>query len=176
MKKIVFLGDIKHFFGFEFKEGSYFREFLKFLREYLDDEDIILIKGNHDTFELAGKKMRDFYVNSGIAFIHGHKDFSRIYEKDIETVVLSHLHPSVVISDKSNVKREKYKCFLVGKYKKKTTLVLPSFFEIIEGASVNDYKENYGDFSIIPKREILRFEMYVIGDKKIYDFGKVKAL
>ncbi len=177
LKKIVFLGDIKHYFSFDFQERKYFDEVLDFLKQFFKDSDIILIKGNHDKMDYSGKKMKNYYINGDICFVHGHMSFPEIYEKEVHTYVMGHLHPSVIISDKSNVKREKFKCFLVGKFNGKRMILLPSFFDIIEGTSVNDYKEDYNNyFSIIPKKEILDSEVYVIGEDKTYNFGKVKDL
>ncbi|MDD5700109.1 MAG: metallophosphoesterase [Candidatus Nanoarchaeia archaeon] len=177
IKKIVFLGDIKHFFGYEHQERKSFDDVLEFLKSYFDEKDIILIKGNHDAVQYSGKKMKDYYISDGIAFLHGHKNFLPVYDEKIKTMVIGHLHPSVIISDKANIKREKFKCFLVGKMKGKKLLVLPSFFEIVEGMSVNDYEEVYHDFiSIVPKSALMHSEMFVIGKDKTYDFGKVGDL
>ena len=60
LKKIIFLGDIKHYFGYEWREKFYFNKILDFLREHVKDENIILIKGNHDKFDFTGKKMKDY--------------------------------------------------------------------------------------------------------------------
>ncbi len=177
IKKIIFLGDIKHYFGFEYEEKKSFNKVLEFLKDYFDEKDIILIKGNHDMAEYSGKRMRNYYIRDGIAFIHGHRDSLRIYDKKIKTIVIGHLHPSVIISDKANVKREKFKCFLAGNMKGKELIILPSFFEIIEGTSINDYKEEYQNyFSIVPKKVMLNLEVFVIGKDETYDFGKVKDL
>jgi metallophosphoesterase superfamily enzyme len=91
---------------------------------------------------------------------------------------MSHLHSAVILSDKENIKREKFKCFLVGNYKRKRVIILPSFFEIVEGTNVNDYEDEYGDyFSILPKKAIVNFEVYAIGENhKFYNFGKIKDL
>jgi hypothetical protein len=177
IKKIIFLGDIKHYFGFDFKERRVFDEILEFLKNYFEDKDIILIKGNHDKMDYSGKKMKNYFIKDGICFIHGHMAFPEIYDEKVKTIVMGHLHPSVVISDKANVKREKFKCFLVGKFHNKKIIILPSFFEIIEGTSVNDYREEYQSyFSIIPKDSVLNSEVFVIGKDEVYDFGKVKNL
>ena len=177
LKKIVFLGDLKHYFGYEWKERVYFRKVTDFLEQYVKDKDIILIKGNHDKFDFSGKKMKDYYFNKGIMFFHGHKSFPRIYEDKVNTWVIGHLHPSVLLRDKQNIKREKFKCFLVGKFKKKNVFVLPSFIGIIEGTSINDPFYHDDDFSIIPYKNLKKFSAYVIGeDKKVLDFGKVGKL
>ena len=177
LKKIVFLGDIKHFFGYEWKERFYFNKILNFLGEHLKEKDIILIKGNHDKFDFVGKKMKNYYFNKGIMFLHGHVTFPQIFEKKVKTIVMGHLHPSVMLRDKQNIKREKYKCFLVGKFKRKKVFILPSFLGIIEGSAVNEGIYRSKDFSIIPSKAISKFNVYVVGENnKIFEFGKVRKL
>jgi hypothetical protein len=56
-------------------------------------------------------------------------------------------------------------------------VILPSFLDISIGQPVNEYSEGYEDyFSIIPKKTILKFDVHVVGKRKIYDFGKVRKL
>jgi len=177
LKKIVFLGDIKHYFGYEWREKFYFNKVLDFLREHVKDNDIILIKGNHDKFDFSGKKMKNYYFNNGLMFLHGHMSYDQIFETRVKMIIMSHLHPSISLSDKQKVKREKYKCFLVGNYKRKKVIILPSFLGIIEGTSVNENRYSREDFSIIPYKNVLKFNVFVIGrDKDILDFGKVGKL
>lgn len=175
LKKIIFLGDIKHYFNYEWKEKFNFGKILDFLGNYVNDSDIILIKGNHDKFDFSGKKMKNHYFNSGIMFFHGHMEFPQLSDEKVKTWVFGHLHPSVVLSDKANIKREKYKCFLTGNYKEKDVFILPSFFGIVEGTAVNEKNyEKDENFSIIPAREIQKFKVHVVGDDgKIFDFGKI---
>src|SRR3989344_7467715 len=125
LKKIIFLGDIKHYFNYEWKEKFNFDKILYFLRGFIKDSDIILIKGNHDKFDFSGKEMKNYYFNNGIMFFHGHMTFPQIFESRVSTWVFGHLHPSVSLADKSNIKREKYKCFLLGSYKEKEVIVVP---------------------------------------------------
>ncbi|MDO8622876.1 MAG: metallophosphoesterase [archaeon] len=198
LKKIVFIGDIKHSFNYEYQEKNYFRKIMDFLKQNIKEKNIIFIKGNHDTIDFSyvqnanfgapknptnktqgfsGGKMKKDYTCKDIAFIHGDKSFKEIFDKKIKTIVLGHIHPSVILRDKQNIKREKYKCFLVGKFKSKETIILPSFLNIIEGSPVNSYKDNYKDyFSIIPKITLENFKVFVIGNDKTYEFGKVKKL
>ena len=177
LKKIVFLGDIKHYFGFEYKERKIFDEVLEFLRQHFKESNIILIKGNHDKMDYSGKKMKNYYIEGGICFLHGHMTFPQMHEEKVMMIVMGHLHPSVIISDKSNIKREKFKCFLVGRMFGKEAIVLPSYFDIMEGTSINDYSEEYHKyFSIIPKEDVMNFRAMVIGENGVYDFGKVKDL
>ncbi|MFH1325313.1 MAG: metallophosphoesterase [archaeon] len=178
LKKIVFLGDLKHYFGYEWKEKSYIKRIFEFLRDYVKESDIILIKGNHDKFDFAGKKMKNYYFNSGIMFFHGHLDFPQVFAERVKIWVIGHLHPSVLLSDKANIKREKYKCFLTGKYKEKEAIIVPSFFGMIEGTPVNEnYYENEKGFSVIPQKDIKNFSVHAINDDgEIFDFGKVRKL
>lgn len=75
LKKIILLGDIKHHFHFQQKEISDLRDFLRFLEKYLPKENIILIKGNHDTFTLKDYSLKDFYIEGELAFTHGEISF-----------------------------------------------------------------------------------------------------
>lgn len=177
LSKIIFLGDVKHYFGYEWKERFYFNKILDFLSNYFDEENIILIRGNHDTFDFTGKEMKDFFIEEGIAFLHGHKEFKEVFDKKIKTIVTGHLHSSVLLEDRQGIKREKYKCYLVGKFKNKTAIILPSFFGIIEGTPVNNTDYNDKDFSIIPTKAISKFRAYVIGEKgEIFNFGEVRKI
>ena len=177
VKKIIFLGDIKHYFGYERGERTHFDEVLQFLKGHFEEKDIILIKGNHDAVQYSGKKMRDYYIDGNTAFLHGHKSFVEIYDTKIKVIVIGHLHPAIIISDKKGVKKEKFKCFLAGKMEGKELIVLPSFFDIVGGMNINDYKEVYHDFvSIVPKKTLINSEVFVIGENETYNFGKVKDL
>lgn len=178
-KKIIFLGDIKHSFGYEKEERFNFVEIYEFLREKFDEKDIIFIKGNHDTIDYSfSNKMKEYYISGEIMFIHGHKSFVHLYDKKIKTIVMGHIHPSVEFKDKDTNKKERYKCFLTGKFKKKDFIVMPSFLGLSIGQPVNEYsEEGYEDyFSILPKKAILKFEVHVLGKDKIYEFGKVSNL
>ncbi len=178
LKKIVFLGDIKHSFSYEWKEKNYFNEVISFLKNYVKEKDIILIKGNHDTIDYSfSDKLQDYYIEGELAFTHGHQLFMEVLDKKIKTIVIGHLHPSVIISDKQNIKREKYKCFLIGKFNKKEIIIMPSFLTTIEGTTINSLEYEYENyFSIIPKKNLMNFEVYVVGEKEVYDFGKIKNI
>jgi hypothetical protein len=177
LKKIIFLGDIKHSFGYEKEEKNYFREVIDYLKQNINEKNILLIKGNHDTINYSSGKMKNYYIYKDIAFLHGHELFTKVFDEKIKTIVMGHIHPSVILRDKQNIKREKYKCFLIGKFKNKNIIILPSFLSTIEGNPVNSYKNNYeNSFSIISKKSLLNFQVFVIGEDKVYEFGKVKEM
>lgn len=174
LNKIIFIGDIKHSFKFEYHEKINFREILEFLNQQV--KEIIFIKGNHDTIDYSYEhQLQDFYIEDDIAFIHGDKSFPEL--EKVKTIVMGHLHPSIIFHDTHTSKSEKYKCFLVGKFKKKEIIILPSFLDISIGSPINTYDTEYRDsFSIIPKKDIMKFKVFVIGKDKIYEFKKVKDL
>jgi len=176
LKKIVFIGDIKHSFSYEWKEKNYFNEVINFLKNYVKDKDIILIKGNHDTIDYSfSDKLQDYYIENDLAFCHGHELFEEVFSEKIKTIVVGHLHPSVILSDTQDIKREKYKCFLIGKFKGKEIIILPSFLSTIEGTTINSVDYEYEDyFSIIPKKNLMNFEVHIIGNREVYSFGKIK--
>lgn len=177
LKKIIFLGDLKHSFGFDRTESREFDKVIQFLGEYLPPENIILIKGNHDTVDYSFERvMKDFYVEDSFAFIHGYVDFEEIWAKDIKLIVMGHIHPSVILAEDPGIKKERYKCFLVGRYKKKKVIIIPSFLDFVEGTPVNDYLDKRNDFCIIPKKALGKFKVHVIGKDKVYEFGDVGSL
>ena len=178
LKKIVFIGDVKHSFSYERKEKNYFNEILKFLKDYVNDKNIILIKGNHDTIDYSfSDRLKNYFIDGDTVFIHGNELFKEILDKKIKTIVMGHLHPSIILSDKQNIKKEKYKCFLTGKFKGKQIIILPSFLSTIEGTTINSLEHEYKDyFSIIPKKILMNFIVHVVGDNKVYSFGKIKNM
>lgn len=177
VRKIIFLGDIKHFFSYNYREQSEFRKVIDFLGEFLPPENIIILKGNHDTVDYSFESiMKDYYVAYSTAFIHGHKDFPEIWKPEIKTIIMGHIHPSVILSEEQGIKKEKYKCFLKGMYKRKEIIILPSFLDFKEGQPINDYEEYEDRFSIIPRKSLKDFRVFVVGEDKVYEFGKVKEI
>jgi hypothetical protein len=184
------LGDIKHEFGTISRQE--WRDTLNLL-DYLVSKagKVVLIKGNHDTIlgPLTDKKdlvVRESFFIDNILFCHGHKliyenseDFKRqksfepakrIFAdfKKAKTIIIGHEHPAIELRDGPRV--EKYKCFLLGKYKGKKLIVMPSFNFVTEGTDVLQEK------LLSPFIEnIYNFEAFVVGDK-VYKFGKVSSL
>ena len=142
IKKIIFIGDIKHAFSFESKEVYEFKQVIKFLETLLPKKDIILIKGNHDTIDYTFEgKMKEFHREEDIGFIHGDKIIKKAFDGKIKLVVMGHLHPSIILQ--KGAKKETYRCFLIGKSFSKVFITMPSFLNFFEGTPVNFYKENY---------------------------------
>ncbi len=84
-------------------------------------------------------------------------------------IIIGNEHPSISLRD--GVKSELYKCFLVGRWKGKKLIVMPSFLPIIEGTDVRKEKV----LSPYLKQSLGGFDVFIIGDK-VYRFGKLKGL
>lgn len=175
LNEIIVLGDLKHEFGsISSQEWREVKEVLDFLKR--KSKKVILVKGNHDNIlePIAKRKeltIKDYYIKGGICFFHGNKLFPECLDKKIKMLVIGHRHPAVLLVDK--YKREKYKCFLVGKWKGKKVIILPSFFPFIEGSDiVTDYEENK---LFIDEKHLRNFDVYVVGEK-VYKFGKLKGI
>lgn len=177
VKEIIILGDLKHEFAGilqqEWREVLDLFDYLK--RKMGKGGKIIIIKGNHDNYlaniaEKKGVEIKDFYIINNIAFIHGNKIFPEILDLKIKQIFLGHLHPAVSI--RKNVKEEKYKCFLVGKFKDKEIIILPSFFPLVEGQDVN--RSEIEDTNLAFKPNLSGFEVFIPAEDKVYDFGKLK--
>jgi len=188
IKQVVILGDLKHEFGgISDVEWS---ETLKFL-DYIDKKvpkdskiknKIVLVRGNHDTILGPIAKKRDievvnYYKHKDICFIHGNKLHGKCFEGS-KILILGHLHPAITLSD--DYKKEKYKCFLQGKWKSKKIYILPSFSPIGFGYELNsiDESKHDGNFLIINYKLLKNFEVIIYNNKenKEYNFGKLKKL
>ncbi|MFA5992956.1 MAG: metallophosphoesterase [Candidatus Pacearchaeota archaeon] len=175
INKIVFLGDIKHFFAYKSQEKNIFLDVMKVIEKHVSRENVILLKGNHEKIDIADRTFLTHYIYEDTIFIHGDKFIPEIKDKSIKKVIMGHLHPAIRINDSQSNRSEKYKCFLIGKYKGKQFFILPSFFPLVEGSSVNDHVEK--EACIVPPEKLKTFNVFIVGDKNsIYDFGKLKSL
>ena len=172
--EVILLGDLKHEFGSILYEE--WEEVLNLIDILLKKvKDIKIIKGNHDVIinPITKKKnieALDYYIDGEVVFLHGDKDFKEIHDDKIKTWVIGHGHPAITLGD--GIKKEKYKCFLDGFYKKKRIIVVPSFFPIIEGTDPRDY-----DLGFAWPFNLNKFKIKIIGDKgKIFDFGRAEDL
>lgn len=163
LKKIVLLGDLKHHFNFEVEEKFEIRKLISFLEKHIPRENIIILKGNHEKVNFKEANYKDYFIQEEIAFTHGDKLFPEILDKKIKTIVMGHLHPAALIHDPKSHKKEKYKCFLVGKWKSKEIIILPSFLQIVEGTDIRSESARHKDqnFLIIPRKNLLKFKVFI---------------
>lgn len=173
VKQVVITGDLKHEFGkILFSEMNDTLEFLDYL---LQKHKVIIIKGNHDTtLEYIAQKrnieLKEYYKINDFFICHGDKIFNNLDFFNSKTIIIGHEHPAVSVSN--NNRHENFKCFLMGKYKDKKLIVIPSFNLLIEGSNILREKI----ISPFLKKENLdEFEVFIIADKT-YKFGVLKNL
>jgi uncharacterized protein len=173
VNKIILLGDLKHEFGtISETEWRNTLRLVDFLSKHCND--LILLKGNHDTIlePILSKRdliVKDYVVLDGILFCHGDRLVSELGVKEkFNTIIIGHEHPAVTIG--TVTRKERYKCFLVGKFEKKNLVVVPSFNLLTEGTNV------LRDRLLSPfLKDISKFNVYIVGDE-VLDFGLVKSL
>ena len=133
--KIIINGDVKHQFGrISTLEWRNTRKLIDFLRK---KSELIFIKGNHDkVLAGVGKKLdvtvKDKLKLGTILITHG--DTVKRADKSIKTIIIGHEHPAITL--KEGARKEKYKCYLKGKYKDKTLIVQPSLNLLTEGTEI----------------------------------------
>ena len=183
VSKVVLLGDVKHEFGKnrieDYKEIG---ELMNYLRR--KTWSVILVKGNHDVVvksvvkKLDRVELMDYFVLGGVAYVHGDKDFPEIHARDIKTWIIGHGHPAIVLEEKKGSKKEKYKCFLDGKFKGRRVVVVPSFFDVNLGTDVlSDYMGS--GLGLAWNFKLEKFIVKIVSDDaslEVLDFGKLRNL
>jgi putative SbcD/Mre11-related phosphoesterase len=162
VKVVVINGDLKHEFGRISDEE--WRNTLKII-DYLS-------RGNHDTIlgPIADKRkvlLVDSFLDGDKMIIHGDKLVD--IPNSVKTVIIGHDHPAVGLDE--DLRREVYKCFLVGKHQRKNLIVMPSLNPLMEGTDVKDEKL----LSPFLQKDLGSFDVYIVADK-VYGFGKLKKL
>jgi uncharacterized protein len=175
VKKIIINGDLKHEFGKINKdEWSKIKDMIDFIRK---KGKVILIKGNHDVLldKIAKKKsmkIKDYIKTGDILITHGNKIPSLLKKKNhIKTIIISHEHPAVVL--KHGIRKEKFRCFLKGKWKNKNLLVIPAFNLLFPGS---DLLEGRFLSPFLKESGLKNFNFYIAENKfnSVYDFGKLE--
>jgi len=173
-KVVVISGDLKHEFGRI--SSQEWRDILKLIDLILQYADkIVIVKGNHDPIlgPIARKRGIELVREHRIGdVLVAHGDYEPELgkgNKGIKTIIMGHEHPAITVEDK--VRRERFKCFLVGKYRRRTLIAQPSFFLLTEGSDV--LKERL--LSPLLRRDLGDFDVYIVEDK-VYHFGKLKNI
>ena len=168
-RKIIINGDLKHEFGTVLRQE--WREVLKFLDEIISQKiAVVIIRGNHDPLlkPIAEKRgitiVKEYYIGDTV-IVHGD---AAIVAK-AKRIIIGHEHPALTIREKS--KREKYKCFLKGKWKGKELMAVPSFNPLLEGTDILK-EELLSPFL----KNIAQFEVYIVSQGEVFYFGKVKGI
>lgn len=170
---IVINGDLKHHFGtISNEEWDMTIKLLKMIREY---GDVKIIKGNHDTIikpiaDKLGIPLMTHFISKDIYICHGDNIPDNLDFHSSKTIIIGHEHPAVRLRDGGRT--ETYKCFLKGKYLKKSLIVMPSVNPLSEGSDVLTEKLLS---PFLTRSKIMNFHAYIIGDE-IYDFGKLRNI
>lgn len=173
VNEVIFNGDIKHEFGTILSsEWSNITRIFELVSNYC--KSIVIIKGNHDILlaPIARKmdiKIKDYCKINEYFISHGNKMIDNLDFQAAKTIIIGNEHAA--ISLKKSGRKELYKCFLVGKYKDKTLIAMPSFNTLTEGTDV--LKEVLQ--SPMLQQDLSNFDVYISADK-IYKFGKVKDI
>ncbi|HIH32342.1 TPA: metallophosphoesterase [Candidatus Woesearchaeota archaeon] len=167
--KIIINGDILHSFSkIKLKERDKVKKIFNIIEKY---GNIIILRGNHDKslkFIFPKYDILEEVILDDILITHGDVINKHSKDKNIRTIIIGHEHPA--ISLRSNVRIEKYKCFLKGKFRLKNLIVMPSCNLFVEGTNM------LKDKLLSPYlKDISDFKAFIIEDK-IYDFGKLKKL
>ena len=168
-KKVIINGDLKHQFGgISREEWKEVLQFLDFLLQRV--EEVIIIQGNHDPIikpiaDRRNIKVVKEHIINDIHIVHG----DEIVETTSKVIIIGHEHPAITIKEGS--KWEKFKCFLKGKWKKQTLIVVPSFNPLLEGTDVLQ-----GRMLSPYLKKIDNFNVYIINKGEAFGFGKVKDI
>ncbi len=170
-ESIVLIGDIKHTFHRDpFKVSKNIKELFDYLS--VNCKKLYILKGNHEKLLksnklnnydlLESKKIGDYF------FCHGHIFPENMNLNNVKTIIIGHVHPAIKLCDYS--RKESYKCFLYGKFKKYKLLVLPSLNLITRGM---DVIENLPNSPFITNMNSMN--VFIVG-KEILNFGKVSVI
>ncbi len=165
-KKIIITGDLKYEFGTVNREEFFgLRELLAFLAK--NCEKLIVLRGNHDKIlNFTESKILSKIKIGDVLFHHG----DSLVDTKANIVIVGHAHPAIKLTD--GLVAEKVKCFLKGKWKNKTLIVLPSFNLVTEGTDV--LSETGISLYLNSARSLEAWAISETGE--VLYFGKLKTL
>ncbi len=172
IKTVVITGDFKHEFGKIYDTER--KNILKIIDLISKRSKLVIIKGNHDvSLPFITRKrdveLADYYKIGDIILCHGDEIINNEDFKKSKIIIIGHEHPAVGLREKN--KYEKYKCFLKGRWEDKTLIVLPAFHSLTIGTDVLR-----GELLSPFLFKIENFEVYVVEEDKVYNFGGLKKL
>ncbi|MDO8480449.1 MAG: metallophosphoesterase [Nanoarchaeota archaeon] len=176
LETIVLNGDIKHEFGSILDlEWRYVMRFLEHLQKHA--KKVVLIKGNHDKLlkpiaDKAKLALEPFIVLGEALVTHGDEITPEIEaaSKKASAIIIGHEHPAVTL--RKGARTETFKCFLVGKWKRKRLIVLPAMNPLTQGSDILSGER----LSPFLSGSLSQFQTFLVGEEKIYNFGTVGKL
>lgn len=172
-KKVIINGDLKHEFGgISVQEWRETLKVLDLILTYTDD--VVLLRGNHDTIigpiaEKRHVRILDEILIGSFYITHGHRIPESLKLAKPRTVIIGHEHPAVGLRE--GLRTELFKCFLVGEWRKKRLIVIPSFNTVVEGTDILKNKL----ISPFLQNRLDNFRVYIV-DERVYKFGMVRDL
>ncbi|MFH1054677.1 MAG: metallophosphoesterase [Candidatus Altiarchaeota archaeon] len=167
-RTVIIDGDLKHEFGpVSPREWA---EVVRFLGE-VGDYESVLVRGNHDRVigPVAGRVRVVESLKLGTTlFVHGHEVPKEI--KGVRTLVVGHEHPCISLREEGRI--EKVKCFLVGRWKSRNLIVLPSMNFVTEGTDVLTERP----LSPLLQEDIGKFKAYGVDKGEILYFGRLEEI
>lgn len=172
-RRIVVNGDLKHEFGeISRQEWRETGEVLELLKQ--NSDEVVLVKGNHDTIlgPIASRRelrVVEHWFSEGILFIHGHRLPSEKLSSKAKLIVMGHEHPAVTLRE--GARSERFKCFLLGRFRGKPLIVMPAFSPIAPGVALTREKP----LSPLLSAGVEDFEVHIV-EKEPYYFGKLRQI
>jgi uncharacterized protein len=168
--RVIINGDLKHEFG-----GMRFQEQyeVKDLLDMLEPFDVTIVRGNHDTIRgpLRGferVKIVDKLLLGTTLFVHGHSIPNDAHDAD--TIVIGHEHPCIGLEESGRT--ETVKAFLVGGWRGRDLIVMPSLNYVSHGTDMLRNKT----ISPFLRQDISEFRVFAVEDWKTMEFGKIRDL
>ncbi|WP_332247385.1 metallophosphoesterase [Methanocaldococcus infernus] len=159
VKTLILNGDIKHNFIPIEKEIRLVKDFIASLEEYAD---LILIRGNHDTYLTKIFEVHEYFKLGKYIICHGDK---KLEEEGF--FIIGHEHPSIKLRDEVGA-IYKFPTYLIGK----EIIVLPNFNPLSPG---NDLINNYPSSPML-KKSYEELEAIAITEAGLLNFGKIGEL
>ncbi len=170
LERVVINGDLKHEFGRI--SNQEWKDTIQLI-DYLNSKsrEVVLIKGNHDTIlkPIAEKKnliILNELILGDTLITHGNKITSSAKSRKIKQIIIGHEHPAISITD--GIRKELFKTFLIGRWKGKRLIVLPSFCLSRVGSNI----ENEVLSPFLKESNLKDFDVVIVG-KGLHYFGRL---
>jgi putative SbcD/Mre11-related phosphoesterase len=182
-KSLLINGDFKHEFSRASKQEWYE---LKALMTILDDYNIELeiVRGNHDNYlknilAQNGKTLFEPYlIKDDFLFAHGHLGLNAMFRgklPDVDWLIFAHEHPAILLHDDIKGKH-KFKCYLLGNWKKYHVLVLPAMSPLASGTILNSVGGTNLISPVLKEIQIGGFKPIIIDKGEILEFPIITNL
>lgn len=180
---LIINGDFKH----EFSKASHqewyeLKDLIKILNRF--NVKLEIIRGNHDNYlktilSTQGNNIIEPYsIKSRYIFTHGHLSLQDIpinKISDINWMILAHEHPAIILFDEIRGKH-KFRCFLLGQWKKYRVLVLPAFSPFASGSVMNNSEPPSIQSAILKDINAYNFAPVVVDQNEVIKFPKLSDL